>query len=90
MIKPTLTKEEILSTNNWYLADYINSREGYFWKHKNIEEDDYTFYMSRKIDTGFTEIIENGKSDDSPLFEGYILSLEDLITIERLLKLHEI
>jgi hypothetical protein len=85
-----LIKDEIIATNNWYLADYINSHEGYFWKHKSILNDEYTFYMSRKIDTGFTEIIEQGKNDDVPLFEGYILSLEDLITVKRLLKLHEI
>lgn len=88
MIKTTLTKEEILSTNNWYLADYINSHEGYFWKHKSIEEDDYTFYMKRDINDGYTTI-EEYYNDNTILFNGYILSLEDLITVERLLQLHE-
>jgi hypothetical protein len=88
MIKTTLTKEEILSTNNWYLADYINSHEGYFWKHKSIEEDAYTFYMKRDINDGYTTI-EEYYNDNTILFNGYILSLEDLITVERLLQLHE-
>lgn len=85
----TLTKEEILSTGNWYEADYINVMEGFFWTHKSIRDDGYTFYMRRYKNDGFTTIIEEGR-DDNKLFEGYIKSLDDLKDVERLLMLHEI
>jgi len=84
-----ITKQDILLTEDWYEADYINLMEGYFWKHKSIQEDDYTFYMKRYKDNGFTVITEEGK-EENKLFEGYITSLDDLQTIIRLLKLKEI
>ena len=63
--KNHLTKDEIISTGDWYEADYINLMEGYFWKHKNIEEDGYVFYMRRYKNDGFTTIIEQGKDDNN-------------------------
>ena len=30
--KNHLTKDEVISTGDWYEADYINLMEGYFWK----------------------------------------------------------
>ena len=87
--KNHLTKDEIISTGDWYEADYINLMEGYFWKHKNIEEDVYVFYMRRYKNDGFTTIIEQGK-DDNKLFEGYIKNIEELKQIVHLCRLHEI
>lgn len=87
--KNHLTKDEIISTGDWYEADYINLMEGYFWKHKNIEEDGYVFYMKRYKNDGFTTIIEQGK-DDNKLFEGYIKNIEELKQIVHLCRLHEI
>lgn len=85
-----LTKEEILSTDDWYLSDYINLMEGYFWKHKNIKEDGYNFYMRRNKNDGYTTIVENGRDDDNKLFEGYIKNNKDLKQITLLCRLHEI
>ena len=87
--KNHLTKDEILSTGDWYEADYINKMEGYFWKHKSIEEDGYTFYMRRYIDEGFTTIVEQGR-DENKLFEGYIKNIEELKQLVNLCRLHEI
>ena len=87
--KNHLTKDEIISTGDWYEADYINLMEGYFWKHKNIEEDGYVFYMRRYKNDGFTTIVEEGK-DDNKLFEGYIKNIEELKQIVHLCRLHEI
>lgn len=84
-----LTKYQILSTNDWLEADYINSMEGYFWKHKNILNDNYTFYMRRYVDSGFTSIIEEGK-DENKLFEGYITNILELEQIIQLCRLREI
>ena len=87
--KPNLTKNEILSTGDWLEADYIGGMEGYFWKHKTILNDDYTFYMRRYKNDGFTTIKEEGKHDNK-LFEGYIKTLDDLTSIINLCKLKEI
>ena len=87
--KNILIKHDILLTNNWIEADYINDMEGYFWYHKNICEDGFTFYMRRYKNDGFTTITEQGR-DDNKLFEGYIKNLEELKQIEYLCRLHEI
>ena len=84
-----LTKQEILDTNDWYAADYANNMEGFFWKHKSILNDDYTFYMRRFKTDGHTTIIEEGR-DKIPLFDGYIESIEELKQITHLCRLHEI
>ena len=41
--KNHLSKDEILSTGDWYEADYINLMEGYFWKHKIQKKTDMFF-----------------------------------------------
>lgn len=87
--KCLLSKEEILSTGDWLEADYIGGMEGYFWKHKSIQYDDYTFYMRRYKNDGFTTIKEEGKHDNK-LFEGYIKTLDDLASIMNLCRLNEI
>ena len=84
-----ITKQEIISTGDWYKADYINLMEGYFWVHKSIQKDNYTFYMRRYKNNGFTTIEEEGR-EDNKLFEGYITSLDDLQIIVKILKLREI
>lgn len=84
-----LTKENIIDTNNWYLSNYSGIVEGYFWKHKNLENNNYTFYMKRHITDGFTIIIEEG-TNENKLFEGYITNIEELNQIVKLCKLHEI
>lgn len=89
MNRVDLTKDQIISTGDWYEADYINLMEGFFWKHKNILENGYTFYMRRYKDDGFTTITEQGK-DDNKLFEGYITNIEELKQIIHLCGLHEI
>ncbi len=87
--KTTLTKEEILSTGDWLEADYVNNMEGYYWKHRSIKEDDYSFYMRRYKGDGFTTINEEGKSPNK-LFEGYIKNSEELKQIVNLCRLREI
>lgn len=84
-----ITKDEIISTGDWYLADYINSIEGFYWKHKNVYEDGYVFYMRRNKSNGFSTIIEEGR-DDNKLFEGYITSFDELKQIVHFCRLHEI
>lgn len=87
--KVELTKDEILSTQDWYLSDYINNMEGYYWKHKSILNDDYVFYMRRDKSDGYTVIKEEGKDDDK-LFQGYIKTIDDLLQITNLCGLREI
>jgi hypothetical protein len=87
--KNILTKDEILSTGDWYESDYMNYIEGYFWKHKSIAVDGYVFYMKRYNDDGFTTIIEDGRKENK-LFEGYIKNIEELKQIVHLCRLHEI
>ena len=87
--KTHLTKEEILSTGDWYEADYINLMEGYFWNHTSIEECGYVFYMRRYKNDGFTTIIEEGKRDNK-LFEGYIKNIDELRQVVHLCRLCEI
>ena len=87
--KNNLTKDEILITNDWLEADYINAMEGYFWKHKNIKEDGYTFYMRRYKNDGLTTVIEEGR-DENKLFEGYIKNISELKQMVHLCRLKEI
>lgn len=86
--KITLTKEMILSTGDWYEGDYINQMEGYFWKHKSILNDGYTFYMRRYLNDGLTIITEEGR-EDNKLFEGYIKSMDNLKNIIDILHLEK-
>jgi hypothetical protein len=85
-----LTKEEILSTNDWCKAGYINLIEEYFWKHKNKENDGYNIYMVRQKNDGFTKIILEDKEDDDKLFEGYIKNIFELNQVVHLLRLRDI
>lgn len=87
--KNHLSKDEILSTGDWYEADHINLMEGYLWKHKSIEEDGYVFYMRRNKNDGLTTIAEEGK-EYNILFEGYIKNIDELNQIVHLCRLHEI
>lgn len=87
--KTSLTKQEILSTGDWYQCDYSGSMEGYFWAHKNIEDDEYTIYMRRYNNDGMTVITEIGK-EDNKLFEGYIKNLNELGYIVHFCRLYEI
>ena len=84
-----LTKDEVISTGDWFEADGIGLTEGYFWKHKNIQEDGHVFYMRRNNKDGFTTIKEEG-TDNNKLFEGYIKNLEELKQAVHLCRLHEI
>lgn len=89
--KCILTKRQILATGDWSEADYINSHEGFFWVHKSISEDEYTFYMKRDSVDGSTKIIEEDrKCNDRVLFDGYIKDLGELARAVDLLKLHEL
>lgn len=85
-----LTKDEILSTGDWYETDHINLVEGYFWKHRNIEVNGYVFYMKRFINDGYTTIVIEGREDVNTLFEGYITNIDELKQIVHLCRLHEI
>lgn len=87
--KTFLTKEEILLTGDWYLSDYTEGMEGYFWAHNSIEDDGYTIYMRRYNNDGMTTITEMGR-EDNKLFEGYIKNLEELGYIVHLCRLYEI
>jgi hypothetical protein len=88
--KNELSKDEILSSGDWIEADYLNLMEGYFWKHKNIKEDGYVFYMRIHANDGFTTIIEENEKDSNKLFEGYIKNIEDLKQVIHLCRLNEI
>ena len=89
--KTFLTKDEILATGDWYEADYNSIMEGYFWKHKSLLNNQYTFYMRRHNDDGFTTITEEGHNrDDIRLFDGYIKNLDELKQIVHLCRLHEL
>jgi len=70
--KNHLTKDEILSTGDWYEADYIKLMEGYFWKHiipyfMSMSGKEYVKHNSeylklhreRKYDT-YEEALEDG------------------------------
>ena len=85
-----INKNTILSTGDWIEADYINLMEGYFWTHKNIRDDGYTFYMRRQKGDGFTVIVEENKDGNKTLFEGYINTLDELKQITHLCRLREI
>lgn len=87
-----ITREEILTTKDWVLSTYMNGNEGYFWIHKNILEDCYTFEMKIDLGTGFTTITELSKMGnlDLTLFNGYIKTKEDLEQVIRLCDLREI
>lgn len=85
--KNILSKEEILSTEDWYLSDHINLMEGYFYKKYSILNDGYTFYMRRYISDGHTMIYHENGNGQEVVFDGYIYSLEDLLQVKRLLRL---
>jgi hypothetical protein len=85
-----LTKDDIIQTGDWYLSEFINSMEGYFWIHKNIKDDSYTFHMKRSKDDGHTIVIEITSLDNNKLFEGYIKNLDDLKDMIHLTRLREI
>lgn len=84
-----ITKQEILDTNDWYASDYANNMEGFFWKHKSILNDGYTYYMKRYKTDGYTTITGEGNYENT-LFEGYIENIEELKQITYLCRLHEI
>jgi len=87
-MKSMLTREEIISTNDWYLSNYTNSFAEYFWKHKTIVNDGYTFSLTRYDYDGHTKIMETGK-EDIILFNGYIESLDELNFLIKLCILRE-
>jgi hypothetical protein len=90
--KPTLTKKDILSINDWVLSDYMSETEEWFiWKYKCVQVNGFDIYMRRRIIDGFTIIEEYSPyNDETKFFEGYIKNLSDLEQITRLCRLREI
>ena len=93
--KTTLTREEILSTNKWYLSTYINNEEVYFWEAINNETRGYGIEFKFCKDDGFSTITEinmytQAGYEDNKLFEGYIKNLEELNQIVNLCRLQEL
>ena len=87
-----ITREEILATNDWYLSTYMNGNEAYFWRHRSIREDQYTFEMKIDLGNGYTQIYELDKFHDvnDTLFKGYLKSIDELNIIVNLCDLREI
>lgn len=86
-IKNNLTRQDILSTGDWYLSTYSYSRESYFWTHKSIEEDGENYELIfNTTDWSATIMLA---PDDNIVFDGYIQSLEELKQVTHLCRLHE-